>query len=84
MAPDGCDAQYPIRQDWVCDWIKSGEQNAAKLLKAIKGRLPYLHADYKDLIISVPKDCMTARDLLRTIAQELPGWQTTAFPSHMT
>jgi Eco29kI restriction endonuclease len=93
-APDGFDAQYPIRQDWLCDWIKAGEVNAAELLKAIKGGLPYLlryqtakshepRAAYQDLTVTVPQDDMSARDLLRTIAQALPGWQATAFPSHM-
>jgi hypothetical protein len=95
-APDGFDAQYPIRQDWICDWIKAGERNAAELLKAIKSGLPYLlsfqavsqgskkpHADYKDLTITVPRDDMSVRDLLRTIGEALPGWQATAFPSHM-
>lgn len=95
-APDGFDAQYPIRQDWRCDWIKAGERNAAELLKAIKGDLPYLlryqtakqksqepHSDYKDLTVNVPQDDMTVRDLLRTVAETLPGWQATAFPSHM-
>jgi hypothetical protein len=95
-APDGFDAQYPIRQDWPCSWINAGEVNAAELLKAIKGGLPYLlryqttkqksqkpHADYEDLTVTVARDDMSARDLLRTIAQALPGWQATAFPSHM-
>jgi hypothetical protein len=95
-APDGFDAQYPIRQDWVCDWIKASEWNAAELLKAIKGGLPYLlryqtaqqksqkpHADYKELIVTVPQNNVTARDLLLIIAQALPGWQATTFPSHM-
>jgi len=95
-APDGFDAQYPIRPDWKCDWIKAGEKNAAELLKAIKSDLPYLlrfqtakqratkpHPDYKDLTVSVPQDDMRARDLLCTITQALPGWQATAFPSHM-
>jgi hypothetical protein len=95
-APDGFDAQYPIRQDWPCAWIKAGERNAAELLKAIKGELPYLlrfqtvsqgsqkpHADYKDVTVAVPYDGMSARDLLRTIAEAIPGWQATAFPSHM-
>jgi predicted GIY-YIG superfamily endonuclease len=95
-APDGFDAQYPIRQDWVCDWVKAGDQNAADVLRAIKGKLPYLlrfqtarqqskepHPDYRDLIINVAENEMTARDLLRIVAQALPGWQATAFPSHM-
>jgi hypothetical protein len=41
------------------------------------------HVDYKDVTVAVPRDDMTARDLLRTIAQALPGWQATAFPSHL-
>jgi hypothetical protein len=95
-APDGFDAQYPIRQDWACDWIKAGDRNVADLLKSIKGKLPYLlrfqpasqgsqkpHADYKDLTITVPRDDMSARDLLRTLAEAPPGWQAMAFPSHM-
>jgi len=95
-APDGFDAQYPIRQDWACTWIKAGDQNAAQLLKAIKAGLPYLlryqtqkksqgpPADYEDVTVTVLRDDMSARALLRTIAQALPGWQATAFPSHMT
>ncbi len=31
-APDGFDAQYPIRQDWRCEWIEAGDSNAAELL----------------------------------------------------
>jgi len=95
-APDGFDAQYPIRQDWQCNWIRAGNWNAAELLKAMKGKLPYLlrvqtarkgsqepHADYRIQSITVPQDNMSARDLLRIVAQALPGWQATAFPSHL-
>jgi hypothetical protein len=80
----------------VCDWIKAGERNAAVLLKNMKAKLPYLlryqtakkksrepHADYDDVTVAIAKDGMTARDLLRTIAHALAGWQATAFPSHM-
>jgi ribosomal protein L32E len=94
--PDGFDEQYPIRQESASDWINVGERNAAELLKSMKSGLPYLlrhqtskrksqepHADYKDLTLTVPQNEMSARDLLRTIAQALPGWQATAFPSHM-
>jgi len=94
--PDGFDAQYPIRQYWTCDWIKAGDWNAMELLKAIKSDLPYLlryqtarqqsqeaHPDYKDLTITVPEDDMSAVELLRAVAEALPGWQATAFPSHM-
>lgn len=93
---DGFDVQHPIRQDWRCDWIKAGEWNGAELLKAIKGKLPYLlryqmaakksqkpHPDHVDFTVYVPQDDMTARDLLRKVAEALQGWQATAFPSHM-
>ncbi|MDP8981255.1 MAG: hypothetical protein M3O35_11780, partial [Acidobacteriota bacterium] len=94
--PDGFDAQYPIRQDWVCDWIKAGEPNVAALLKSMKAKLPYLlryqtakkksrnpHADYDDVTVAIAQDGRTAKDLLRTITVALAGWQATAFPSHM-
>ncbi len=94
-APDGFDALYPIRQDWLCDWIEAGDWKAPELLKAIKSKLPYLlryqttkqksrepHIDYKDLTIHVPQSDMTLRDLLRIVAEAIPGWQATAFPSH--
>ncbi len=41
------------------------------------------HSDYIDLTITLTHDDMTTRDLLRIIAQALPGWQATAFPSHV-
>jgi hypothetical protein len=62
--------------------------------KPFKGGLPYLlryetakqkshrPLDYEALTVNVPRDDMSAQDLLRTIAQALPGWQATAFPSH--
>lgn len=94
--PEGFDANYPIRQDWVCNWVEAGDTNAAALLKALKRKLPYLlryqtakqnspkpHSDYEDLTIHVPAADMTARDLLETIARVLPAWQFTTFPSHM-
>jgi hypothetical protein len=95
-APDGFDSQFPIRKDWVCDLIAAGEYKIDELLKQIKKGLPYLvryqtarkkspkpHADYAGLAINVPRDRMTAQQLLRVIAEKLPGWQATAFPSHM-
>ncbi len=94
--PEGFDSQYPIRRDWTCDWIASGPHNASALLKRIKSDLPYLlryetdrkhsakpHRDYEDLNITVPRDRMTAEELLCVIAQALPGWQATAFSSHL-
>jgi Eco29kI restriction endonuclease len=94
--PEGFDGQYPIRKDWICDWIEAGPHNAFALLKRIKSGLPYLlryqtakkkstepHTDYQDLAIDIPRDDMTAEELLRTVAQALPGWQATVFPSHL-
>jgi hypothetical protein len=94
--PDGFDALYPIKNDWPCPWITAGQYDAYALLKSLKGKLPYLlrfqtvaqgsqkpHADYLNVTINVPQDGMTATELLRLIAQALPAWQATAFPSHM-
>jgi hypothetical protein len=41
------------------------------------------HADHVVVLVNVPRDDMSAEDLLRAIAQALPGWQATASPSHM-
>lgn len=94
--PDGFDAQYPIRQDWPCAWIGAGRYPAADLLKSLKGGLPYLlryqtqaknsrkpHRDFENAEIVVPADNLPARELLIRVAQSLPGWQATAFLSHM-
>jgi hypothetical protein len=94
--PDGFDSQYPIRTDWICGGVEPGVHNAFALLKQIKSELPYLlrfqtagkksvkpHPDYENLRVTVKQSRMTAEDLLRTIAQSLPGWQATAFPSHL-
>jgi len=94
--PEGFDAKYPIRHEWVCDWIAAGPHNAFSLLKKLKAGLPYLlrfqtaqkksplpHQDYQNLTVHAPRDQMSAEDLLREIARALPGWQATAFPSHM-
>jgi len=92
--PDGFDAQFPIRQDWVPEGITAGDWNARDLLRRLKRNLPYClryeglmnggHNDHNNTVVHVPQDGMTAEDLLRLIAQTLPaGWQATRFPSHM-
>lgn len=102
--PDGFDARYPIRTDWVCDWIEPGDWNLLNLLVALKDaeRLPYLlryereqigpnkfvhfkqgHPDHRDKTVTVPRNNMTAEELLVLITKALPGWQATAFPSHL-
>lgn len=40
--PDGFDAKYPIRHDWLCTWIQPGQWNVLKLLVAMKDGLPFL------------------------------------------
>lgn len=93
----GFDAQYPIREDWPCSWIKAGEFTVQELLKSLKSGLPYLlrfetaapksskpHPDYLSAKVKVPKDGMPARDLFKLVAKALPaGWQATVFPGHM-
>lgn len=92
----GFDAQYPIREDWPCPWIKVGEYTAHELLKSLKRGLPYLlrfetvppksskpHPDYLSSKVKVPDEGMSARELLKLVTKALVGWQATAFPGHM-
>lgn len=97
QSPQGFDAQYPIKDDWVCDWIEPGIYNGNELLRKLKESLPYLlryqtqdsnnwragHPDYNAINITVSTRDTPARDLLREIACQLPGWQATVFYSHM-
>jgi len=92
---EGFDVQYPIREEWSCEWISAGEHNGKELLRSLKSGLPYLlryqttrsvaagHADYNSRTIVVREAGMQARELLKAIAAQLPGWQATVFPSHM-
>lgn len=103
-APEGFDARYPIKTDWICDWIEAGEWSLLDLLVTLKDakRLPYLlryeterlgpaknahftqgHPDHHDKTVTVPLTGMTAEELLILITKALPGWQATAFPSHL-
>ncbi len=95
--PDGFDAQYPIREEWLCDWVDVRDWNCRELLLSLKSNLPYLlrfqttdknrfrdgHPDYNDVVVPVPRESMTAAELVGLVASLLPGWQATAFPSHM-
>lgn len=95
--PDGFDAQYPIRADWSCEWIAAGQHPVLDLLVTMKERLPFLlryqlpkggywkrgHPDFAHHIVTVPQAGMSARDLLGLVVANLPGWQATAFPSHL-
>jgi hypothetical protein len=94
--PEGFDANYPIKEDWPCSWIKAGEYTAEALLRSLKRGLPYLlrfetaepksskpHPDCISANVDVPSDGMPANELLRQVAMSLPGWQATIFPGHM-
>lgn len=94
--PDGFDAKYPIREDWICSRIAAGTYDAFELLKALKANLPYLlrfemlqkksrtpHPSLAGVVVNVPRDGMPAVELLALVAKKLPGWQATVFPSHM-
>lgn len=92
---EGFDAQYPIRDNWPCEWITVGTYDGRDLLRSFKAGLPYLlryqttgslakgHPDYNGKQIDVSRTGMAARELLKTIVEQLPGWQATIFPSHM-
>lgn len=41
------------------------------------------HKDFFEKKVHVPMNAMTTEDLLKIISSNLPGWQTTAFPSHL-
>jgi hypothetical protein len=89
--PDGFDALFPVRTDWPCDDIAEGTWNCWNLLRTMKKSLPFLlryqggrkgHADYTSSEVHVPHTGMPVERLLRLIAENLPGWQATKFPSH--
>lgn len=41
------------------------------------------HPDHRGKTVTVPQTGMTVEDLLILITRSLPGWQATAFPSHL-
>jgi hypothetical protein len=84
------DQQYPIRENWPCDFIVAGDWAVVNLLRSMKRDLPFLlrfqktSPDYANVSIEVPSTGMPASELLRMAATSLPqGWQATRFPSHM-
>ena len=95
-APDGFDTQFPIREEWPCSGVAAGDWNIRELLIRIKEELPFLlryeavdkkyrqgHPDYNSLTVTVPVAGMPVIELLRLVTQQLPGWQSTRFPSHL-
>jgi len=95
-ATQGFDTQFPIRDDWPCAFVEAREWNIRELLIRIKDELPFLlrydctdknyrlgHPAYNDRVVVVPQANMGTSELLRLITQQIPGWQSTRFPSHM-
>lgn len=95
MPPDGFHGRYPIRQDWPCDWLEAQEYDLLDLLISLKENLPFLlryeatshyrtgHPDFREKRVVLPKNAMSASEVLELVVGQLPGWQATAFPSHM-
>jgi hypothetical protein len=95
-APDGFDSRYPIQEDWPCP-IAAGQYNGRELLMSIKAALPYVfryettnpkrwregHPDYNSKALEIRADNMGAATLIASIAEQLPDWQATTFPSHV-
>jgi len=96
--PDGFDAKYPIQYEWPCTWIRPKNWNILELLLSLKANLPFLlryetagkkghytkgHADQRTAMVNIPKAGMRIDEILGRIANAMPGWQATRFPSHM-
>jgi hypothetical protein len=92
LKPDHFDRQYPIRLDWPCEGIKAGATTARHLVRALKLELPYAYryenkaanrADYDAATVIVPRDNMTALELLVLLAGALPNYQITALMGYV-
>jgi hypothetical protein len=83
---EGFDVQFPIRDDWPCDFVDAREWNVRELLIRIKKGLPFLlryeavnkkyrkgHPDYNNLVLTVPAAGMPVSELLRLVTRNLPG-----------
>lgn len=95
--PDGFDSQFPIRLNWPCTHLQAGTYSALELARSLKAELPYLlrygtssgrtwrtgHADFDGVTVTLPQSGMAASDVLRALSAALPGWQATAFVSHV-
>ena len=96
--PEGFDQKYPIRANYPTG-IKAGDYEANNLLQEMKKALPFTFRyetdkpkggwrsgsiKYNDKKVVVVADDMPADELLASVAKQLgPGWQATAFPSHL-
>lgn len=92
---DAFDVVYPIDLD-VPTSLKAGDYDLWQLLGALKDDAPYVfrfetgptrgkpHADYAKLLVNLPRDGMTFREVLLAVCKKLPkGWQATAIPSRV-
>lgn len=91
------DALYPIKKDFVPDGISAGVWNARDLLSQIKVALPFTFRyeaedsrpakgspKYNEISVTIPRDGMTAEELLDQIIRVFPkGWQATFFPGRV-
>lgn len=88
-APNGFDRQFPIRREWRCSQIHVGVHAVPDLLARLKAELPYLfrydkdHRDLTEAIVTIDEPNPTMEQVLRLVSAALPGWQATAFPSHV-
>ena len=95
--PEGFDAQFPIRLDWPCTHLAAGPYAALELARWLKAQLPYLlryepsagrtwhtgHKDFDNVVVTLPHSGMRADEVIRLLVGALPGWQATAFASHV-
>jgi predicted GIY-YIG superfamily endonuclease len=83
--PQGFDSMYPIRDDWVCDFVSAEDWNVRELLLELKRELPFLlrfevrgphfragHPRYNEETVRIPRSGMSARELLALIAGAIP------------
>lgn len=60
-----------------------GAEKKHALKEASKDHPMQGHPDFAGVSVKVPQAGLPARTLLKMIADALPGWQATVFPSHM-
>lgn len=88
---DHFDSLYPINLDWATT-IAAGPYEGPAFLRLLQRDLPYTFRrqndvqakrDYGAVEITVPRDEMSALDLLALAAKALPGYQITALPGYV-
>ena len=86
------DSRYPIDPAFVPELIQAADHNALQLLLRLKKSLPYIFRfetkyrkkyqqgspKYNGLVVRVPRNGMTTRQLIQEILDSFPeGWQAT-------